>query len=236
MVTVTLNLSSLRTQTFKIYHNKPKFVNYTSNTASSRVTRSVTAIRKDANSPVNDDSIVDVSNDHSEALKSLGMHAMNRCLVEDFMTVDPGKKVLLVVPIDIVNNGSFVDTSLLPGTALNEFTFAAKNGKKMNSTFTHFIMRGVVHSSPKCEDIRNGITDLDHAMGVGKYGSYINIVDDMNTDCGQVLVTWRDVVEGRKEGIQVWCELENGIRDCKRNFSNLHRNEDALKKLLRRGK
>jgi hypothetical protein len=128
-----------------------------------------------------------------------------RCYVEDYMGISQGDSVILLNP---------KDTQLFPNSI-------AKDSIQIgNKEFELYKCR--ISHSPFSENVTNGISNSDLLKGFGRqnYGSYLQI------GTNNVLVTWKDILIGRKSGMQIWRKNDK-YRDVYNTFKSRQRTKDG---------
>lgn len=158
----------------------------------------------------------------------------NRCFVEDFMVLQPHTDVVVLFPttFDKVDNimKAFDDIVDTRPSVFNFGQGTSNVGKTKNSNY--YCINGSILTNPKCEEIQSGgIGDMKYGFSVGNYGANVVLQDEEGTECYQLLITWRNVLDGGTDGIQVWTKMDKW-RDCRTNFANIHKNEDKQLQLL----
>jgi hypothetical protein len=144
-----------------------------------------------------------------------GQTSLHRCLVESFISLPVGTKVLLLVPEHSMHD-SFHEVAQLQQSReviiLNKTAFVQ--------------LRGNVKANPNVSTILSGMDrrDVINGFGVGRRGLAIQL-DNYNST---IEISWGDILAG--DGIQVWCH-HNPVRDFYGYFKN-YRSMSTRKKLL----
>ena len=165
-----------------------------------------------------DSSITDEDCNTSSLLSSF-----NRCLVEDYMLLPKGSKVIVLIPISF--------------SKLSKWELFFKQDFQHDHTYLQFGSKQFLHicgdiiSSPYVDEISSGMNETKflHGFGNGHFGSFVNF-EYFET---QRLITWAEVLYGRDSGLQIWCNASMfSFRDLFTLFSNKRRSNQALLNLL----
>ena len=134
------------------------------------------------------------------------LSAYNRCFVEDFMMLEFGQSVVLLIPVNS-HNDNIEYISMINTLQPEEYKF-------YNSTRAtkYYIFFGDVYKNPSLDSVANGIElrDLKDGFGHQNDGVYINLQNTNSESCNfthRTIVKWIDVLNGRCNGLQIWSKL-----------------------------
>ena len=138
-----------------------------------------------------------------------------RCYVEDFMTRDIGESVLVLLPSRYADD-TFSSWHYLMSTDI----------KFIDISFTRHNYRGyigIITTNPILARVQNGMHRSDYTAGFGNHNYGCNVSfegsdSQANPITHSCLITWKQVLEGKIDGIMVW--RENSI------FRNVYSNFD----------
>lgn len=163
------------------------------NKASSLSTRSTTTIQQPST--------------NSSLIQHNGMNffnsGMHRCLIEDFMTLQKGRDVVVLLP---EQDERFSCITPFATVQIGKSNYRVYNCVVSISSYANLIVAGMAVS-----DVKKGFNE-------GNYGCFVDIKD--SSDCSsRICLTWSEVLNAREEGVQVWRSL-NSKENC-RNFTAL---------------
>ena len=151
------------------------------------------------------------------------LYGKSRCVVEDFMTLPPKKPVVIIIPT--TDRNKYAKPILSALSHCLHLLPIVQYGSK--SSLKYYIVSGYVKSNPqyaKCIDDTLSPSEIRSAYNTARnngYGCVINLNNIQNT-CTKsksvnvnILIKWIEVLNGKTDGVQVWCELEK-----KRDFTN----------------
>ena len=90
-----------------------------------------------------------------------------------------------------------------------------------------------VHSNIKLNDVCDGMeqNEFFHGFGVGNYGITMLYESPDSRKQYTQLITWRDVLQGGANGLQVW-EKQNYFRNLAKLFHNRKSTDDGIMRLM----
>ena len=125
-----------------------------------------------------------------------------RCYVEDFMTRKVGESILLLVPT------RYLDDPFTPWYELMSSDIPCSDFSFTKQSYRGYI--GTITTNPQISQVSAGMHISDYSDGFGNHNYGSNV---MFSECGHemiaVLVTWKHVLEGKRDGIMVWREEES---------------------------
>ena len=146
-----------------------------------------------------------------------------RCYVEDYTTCAVLEEVLVMVPIRHRLDESSEWYELLNSDVQStEFEFT-------NDKFIGF--KGIVVTNPMCDKFVNGMHPRDYELDFRShnYGCTVDFVSEQQTY--SLLLTWSEIVSGRRNGIQVW-HFGDTYRDVYQNFADRSKTSQGLNALF----
>jgi hypothetical protein len=118
--------------------------------------------------------------------------------------------------------------------------FGDGSSTSVNSTY-YLFDKCTITNTPYNERVKNGISlsELNDGLGRHNFGAIISVgstknsndTSDVCCDSFSVLITWSEVLNGRRYGMQVWTSL-NPLREVKKMFLSYRRDETKLLGLL----
>ena len=159
----------------------------------------------------------------SSTSEDILLEKFRRCYVEDYMTSAITEQLLVMVPTHHHLNESSkwydLTNSDIKNTAL-EYT---------NEKFIGYL--GVVITNPMRAQVISGMQLRDYEVGFANhnYGCTLDFSSGENTL--SVLLTWNEILQGRKNGIQVW-RSGTTYRDVFSNFADRSRTSHGLTALF----
>ena len=144
-----------------------------------------------------------------------------RCYVEDFMLRSVGERLLVLIP----SHYSTMSTTKWLG--LFESDISSSPVEFTNHQFVGYT--GVVSTNPFFDNVSNGmhLSDYQSGFGTHNYGCHITFSEDTES----ILITWQEVLDGGKNGLQVW-RLGDIYRDVYSNFADRCKTSQGLTGLM----
>ena len=144
-------------------------------------------------------------------LDDIVLNNYRRCNVENYTTRTILEQLLVTVPHRYCIKESSKWYNVLKSdlkSIIVEFT---------NEKFTGLI--DIVATNPMCNQVQSGMHLTDYESGFGNHnnGCTINFVSKKQTLT--ILLTWKEIIGGRKNGIQVW-QISDTYRDIFSNFAD----------------
>jgi len=148
----------------------------------------------------------------------------SRCYVEDFMTRKVGESILLLVPT------RYLDDPFTPWYELMSSDIPCSDFSFTKQSYRGYI--GTITTNPKISQVSAGMHISDYSDGFGNhnYGSNVKF-GECDHEMIAVLVTWKHVLEGKRDGIMVWRE-EESFRNVFVNFSDRGKTNQGMLGLL----
>ena len=138
---------------------------------------------------------------------TIDQFGMNRCYLEDYMVIEPGAAVMVIIP----KNNVLPDVKRLPLKLAQVISFGYRK--------TFYVLHGEVTSNVYKKKVSDGIDpfELKRGLGYHKYGAYIELrVEDVKI---KLLITWQMVLSSQ---VQVWTRIMT-FRDPYLSFHCVHR-------------
>ena len=207
-------------------------VNYTKNRTSRTSSRRSARLRFQRIDDRNDANSIDNNDDDLDSNNSLNnLSEYRRCLLEDFMALSIGSDLMIFIPYDVRSDNLrrqlFWITSPPDRFATNYYgTITIKNSK-------YYIVEGTVITNPKLNEIKSGMqmVDVRDSLNEKNAGCVIDCGKDPNDNQLSSLLTWRLILDGKTDGIQVWSKRYN-FRSLYSSFMNRRKTVDGLNSIL----
>ena len=123
----------------------------------------------------------------------------SRCYVEDFMTRKVGESILLLVPT------RYLDDPFTPWYELISSDIPCSDFSFTKQSYRGYI--GTIITNPKISQVSTGMHISDYSDGFGNHNHGSNVMfGECDHEMIAVLVTWKHVLEGKRDGIMVWRE------------------------------
>ena len=164
-----------------------------------------------------------VLNNESPFSNNIVLDNFRRCYVEDYMTTTITEQLLVMVPTHhhLDESSKWYD---LTNSDINNTTLEYTHEK-----FIGYI--GVVVTNPMRAQVISGIHLRDYEVGFGNHNYGCTIDFSSNTHTHSVLLIWNEVLQGRKNGIQVW-RSGTTYRDVFSNFADRSKTSHGLTALF----
>ena len=144
----------------------------------------------------------------------------SRLFLEDFMTLDSNKDILLLIPTKTVHN----DIDLMK---IKDLLYPSKCQLSSTSSHIYYLFQA---STISCTNVNT--KDESTSQEELETKGYTILLQNSTLDLvHEYFISWNDILIGKDTGIQIWSEISQ-IRDCKLNFKNKFKNETHLEKLL----
>ena len=155
-----------------------------------------------------------------------------RCYVEDFMLLEERERIIVLLPSTDSLWKEFKPTAFVQ---FGSTAFRVFNCSVLSSPYSQTLQAGMAICDIKkgFNEGRNGVI-----VSIEDPTSYINNTDHYQAktknDSSSSCITWRDVLNGRKDGIQVWRDTSKSdvYRNVSKLFDNRRRTEIGCKSLL----
>jgi len=164
------------------------------------------------------------------------LYNKNRCYLEDFMSLEVNDNIVLLLPTSNTHRkyDRCIDRLRPPVVC-----FGDGSSNSVNSMY-YIFENCTITTTPYKDRVENGISvsELSDGLGTHNFGLTITIdsstndnISDKYCESFTILVTWSEVLLGRRFGMQVWASL-NPLREVKKILLNYRRDETKLLSLL----
>ena len=155
---------------------------------------------------------------------SINMNNYRRCYVEDFMVREVGESIVVLVPLSYK-----VDTT---GKWRHLFQSDINYTDVTFNKIEYGCYNCEVATNPMYDNVIGGMQLSDFQLGFGthNYGCHLEFSRESTASLG-VLVTWDEVMNGKKNGIQIWHGGED-YRDVYTNFADRSKTTQGLNSLM----
>ena len=151
-----------------------------------------------------------------------------RCYVEDFMTRNIGELILVLLP-----------TRYADDTFSRWYDLMSTDIKFIDICFTKQKYRGyiaTITTNPILARVQSGMHRLDYSAGFGNQNYGCNVTFEGSCSTSKVitltyLITWKEVLEGKIDGIMVWRE-GNLFRNVFVNFADRQKTNQGVLAVL----
>ena len=157
-------------------------------------------------------------------LSSVILHNHQRCFLEDFMSLQVDMSCIVLVPklnTLYVHQYSRLIDSMLESSMIH-----------FGDEVVYHVCNCIIKSNNDYEKLKNnGFSKLDMQGALVENQNNGVFVVASNDDEDETLITWKDVLNGRDTGIQVW-KVKDEYRDLYPTFIGNRKNTDRLESIF----
>ena len=90
---------------------------------------------------------------------------------------------------------------------------------------------GTIAANPKLSHVKNGMHISDYTAGFGNHNYGCNVTFHNDSETSTVLITWKNVLEGKGDGVMVW-RKGGSFRNVFVNFSDRCKTNQGMLALI----
>ena len=164
-----------------------------------------------------------VETNFSDFYNDLIVCSFLRCYVEDFMTRNIGEILLVLIPANYFIMATSKWTQI--------FDSDIRSTPVQFTKVKYSDYMGVVSTNPFINNVLSGMYLSDYESGFITHNYGCSIMFPLTTSSESIIITWQEVLDGKKNGIQVW-RIGDVYRYVYSNFTHCSKTAQSLTALM----